>query len=367
MDSNLSRRKFVKNVSMASFAAGALNIPLVSFGKSAIKNKKLGIALVGLGYYSTELLMPALEKTEDCYLAGIVTGTSEKEIIYGQKYNIPETNIYNYENFDEIIHNKSIDVVYVVLPNSMHKEFTIRAAAAGKHVICEKPMALNARDCTEMIRACKEANVFLSVGYRLHYDPANLEVMRYAKDKVFGEINFINVAAGFRWGDSKNHWKVKAQYGGGALMDMGVYPLQAARYATGMEPVAVTAQRYNPRMETIWEVDETTTFQFEFKNGIVANCMATFSGDVNFLKINASAGKYKLEPFCGYLENELTTIDGPMKFFEDNQQGAQMDSMCRAIKKGKPSRTPGEEGLMDMIYIDAIRESIYSGGKKVYI
>src|SRR5690606_23331209 len=121
-----------------------------------------------------------------CYLAGIVTGTPAKEKQWASRYNIPEKNIYNYENFDSIALNPDIDIVYVVLPIFMHKEFTIRAAQAGKHVICEKPMAMNVRECEEMIAACTKANRLLSIGYRLHFEPYNMEMMRLGQQKVFG-------------------------------------------------------------------------------------------------------------------------------------------------------------------------------------
>ncbi len=148
----------------------------------------MGIALVGLGGYSGGQLAPALQETEHCYLAGIVTGTPQKAIDWKAKYNIPDTNIYNYENFDEIVNNKDIDIVYVVLPNAMHAEYVIRAAKAGKHVICEKPMAITVEECDKMIAACKDAGKMLSIGYRLHFEPYNQEMMRLGTKKVFGKI-----------------------------------------------------------------------------------------------------------------------------------------------------------------------------------
>ena len=122
-----------------------------------MSNKKLGVALVGLGTYAAGQLAPALQQTVHCYLAGIVTGTPSKAAAWKEKYNIPDKNIYSYDNFDTIKDNPDIDIVYVVLPNSMHAAYTIRAAQAGKHVICEKPMALTVADCDAMIAACKKA------------------------------------------------------------------------------------------------------------------------------------------------------------------------------------------------------------------
>jgi glucose-fructose oxidoreductase len=363
---NHSRRIFIKNVSAAALAAGTVGFPFITTGKPIRAKGKLGIALVGLGYYSTDLLAPGLLKTENCYLAGIVTGTPDKEKTWSGKYGIPRKNIYNYDNFDKIEGNRDIDVVYVVLPNNMHREFTIRAARAGKHVICEKPMALNAEECREMIGACNQAGVSLSVGYRLRYEPYTQEIEKYAAERTFGQIRFVNAAAGFYMRRPTSHWKVKAEYGGGAMMDMGPYPLQASRYATGLEPVSVTAQQFNsPGIE---EVDETTTFQLEFPGGIIASCMTTFGGNVNFLKISAEKGEYGLEPFSGYSGLHGFLPGGKrLDFTENHQQAHQMDEMCRAILGGVPSKTPGEEGLRDMIITDAIKKSVREGGRKILL
>lgn len=366
--SNLNRRTFIAQLSTAAVATGLSTFPFISSAKPIKEQKKLGIALVGIGYYSTGLLMPALEQTQHVKLVGLVTGSPEKAKKYGDQYNIPKKNIYNYQNFDEIASNPDIDVVYVVLPNSMHKEFTIRAAKAGKHVICEKPMALNAGECREMMDACKKAGVSLSIGYRLHYEPYTQRIMQMAKDKPYGDIYVVQASAGFRMGRPTDQWKAKSQYGGGAIMDMGPYPLQAARYSTGLEPTAVTAQMFNTDPKVFDGVDETTSFQLEFPGNIIANCLTTFAANVNFLTVNAQKGEYGLRPFSGYggLHGYLPngeTFDFPVM----NQQAAQMDEMCLSIMEKRPSPTPGEEGLRDMIIIDAMRESVAKGGMKIIL
>jgi len=230
-----SRRKFLLNMGLAG-----LSIPLISANSNCneneksnpqamiIKNKKsgkLGIALVGLGGYAGGQLAPALQETEHCYLAGIVTGTPSKIPLWKEKYNIPDKNIYNYENYDSIKDNPDIDIIYIVLPNFMHAEYTIRGAQAGKHMICEKPMAITVADCDKMIAACKKANKFLSIGYRLHFDPYNLEMVRLAKEKVYGELK--KMSAGFSFVAQKGIWRLdKKIAGGGPLMDLGIYCMQ---------------------------------------------------------------------------------------------------------------------------------------------
>src|SRR5215469_1472311 len=257
MANKYSRRHFIKNVSLG---AAALT-PGISYltACSMVKPKdKLGVALVGLGSYSTYELAPALMETKNCYLAGIVTGTPAKEKTWASKYNIPQKNIYNYQNFDNIASNPDIDIVYIVLPVSMHKEYSIRAAQAGKHVISEKPMAVSSGDCSEMIEACKKANRKLSIGYRLHFEPYNQEMMRLGQQKVYGKLLHIDCGNGFVYGGDPNAWRLKkALAGGGGLMDMGVYCIQGARYVTGEEPIYVTAREEKTRAELFKEVDET--------------------------------------------------------------------------------------------------------------
>lgn len=317
------------------------------------KQKKVGIALVGLGYYSTDVLAPALQETKTAYLAGIVTGTPAKEEIWMKKYGIPGKNVYNYENFDEIADNSDIDIVYIVLPNSMHREYTIRAARAGKHVICEKPMALNAEECRDMIAACNENGVQLSIGYRMQFEPYTQEIMRLGQEKIFGNVLQISCGAGFR-NSSVDHWKLRRSMGGGAMMDMGVYSLQAARYVTGEEPLNVSARSYVTRPDIYNEAEEVMLFDLEFPSGCIASLATGFHANFNYLKVFAEDGWFELEPFSGYRGIKGRTSESVLEFPDINQQAAQMDEVADCILRGKSMRVPGEEGLKDMIVVDKI-------------
>ncbi|PCJ95533.1 MAG: glucose-fructose oxidoreductase, partial [Flavobacteriaceae bacterium] len=264
---NVSRRSFVKNMGLG-IGSTAILPSLTSFkpfSRKKVKNysgKKLNIALCGLGRYAN-ILANSLMESEYCQLAGIITGTPSKAKDWKEKYAIPEKNIYNYENFDSIKNNADIDLVYVVLPNGMHKEYTIRAAKAGKHVIVEKPMANTAKECQEMIAACKKARVQLAVGYRLHYEPNHLEIMRLGQEKVFGQVRLIEVSLGYSLlGIPADDWHLNKELsGGGPLMNLGVYCIQAGRYALGEEPISVTAQFGPVTMPDLFhEVEESITW-----------------------------------------------------------------------------------------------------------
>ena len=353
----IKRRQFIKGTlaGMAGLAAGSQQ----AFARIVIpQNRKLGVALVGLGYYSTDLLAPALQQTEHCYLAGIVTGTPAKAEKWKRQYNIPDKNIYDYGNFSAIANNPAIDVIYIVLPPSMHAEYSIKAAEAGKHVWCEKPMAMTAAECERMITAADKNRVQLTVGYRMHHEPNTQKIMKFAKDLPYGKLDNLAAAAGYRESRT-NHWKQQKAMGGGAMYDMGVYPLNAARYSAGMEPVAVTARASVTRPEIYHEVEETMAFDLEFPGGATARCETSFAKGMNDLQVNFRNGWYKLSPFQAYSGIDGVTSDG-IKLNEriPNQQARQMDDDALAITKKSAPLVPGEEGLKDIRIVEAIYRSV---------
>ncbi len=353
-----SRRKFIQKLAIG---AAATSFSTSAFPNIIIPKKKdrLGIALMGLGYYSTDLLAPALQLTKHCYLAGIVTGTPAKAEKWKKQHNIPDKNIYNYDNFHEIANNPDIDVVYVVLPPALHAEYTIKAANAGKHVFCEKPMAMTTGECESMIKACKDNQVMLTIGYRMQHEPNTQEIIRYGREKTFGKVKMISAAAGFR-SNFKDHWKMKRSMGGGAMYDMGVYCLNATRYVTGEEPLAVMAQEVNER-PAFTEADENTLFQLEFPSGALATCATSFAMNINYLNVTAEKGWYNLSPFQAYRGVKGMSSNGPLNFTIENEQTKQMDDDCLAIMNKTAPIVPGEEGLADIRVVNAIQLSAKLG------
>lgn len=349
------RRIFIKKTGI--IGATAAFSPNVLLSATSRKKEKLGVALVGLGYYSTDLLAPALKLTKNCELKGIVTGSPEKIPIWQEKYSIEDKNIYNYENFDSIDNNPDIDVIYVVLPPSMHAEYAIRAANTGKHVWCEKPMAPSVSDCEAMIKACNDNKVKLAIGYRCQHDPNIQAYMRAGKERPFGKVKMITSAAGYFDGRT-DHWKQNKALGGGAMGDMGVYALQGARLAAGEEPISVLAQASTTRPEIYHEVEETMMFQLEFPSGARASCQTSFGIQMNHLQVNYEKGWLKMEPHSSYNGNNGSMSDGTIINFPiENQQAKQMDEDAFAIMNQKPMLVPGEEGLRDIRVVEAIYNS----------
>jgi glucose-fructose oxidoreductase len=356
------RREALKTFALGS--AVTLFSPHTLLSACHQKKERLGVALVGLGYYSTDLLAPALEQTKNCYLAGIVTGTPSKAEAWKEKYKIPDKNIYNYDNFGEIADNNDIDVIYVVLPPSMHREYVVRAAEAGKHAWCEKPMAMTAAECQDMIDACKKNKRSLAIGYRLHHEPNTQEYRRIVNKKLLGNVQKVNCAAGYH-DDRTDHWKQKKELGGGALYDMGVYSIQGARLGTGMEPIAVVSAKTSTTRPEIYKngLDETTEATLEFPGGVLGTIKTSFGENINFLDITCQKGEIKIAPYQSYSgvrgSSPLGEINHPYQV--PWQQAKQMDDDAMAIIQGKAMLVPGEEGLRDIRVVEAIYKSAATG------
>jgi predicted dehydrogenase len=357
-----SRREFLRDTSLGlagvATSGGILGIGVTS-AQAQESGKKLGFALVGLGSLSTNQIAPALQKTRLCRLAGIVTGTPAKAKTWAEKYSIPENNIYNYQTYDKIAENPDIDVIYVVLPNSMHPEYTIRAAQARKHVLCEKPMANSAKECEQMIAACKTANRKLAIGYRCQFEPHHRECIRMAREKIFGDIKVIEAGFGFRIGDP-NQWRLKkAMAGGGALMDVGIYALQACRYLTHEEPNYVSATETKTDPVKFKEVDESIGWTMKFPSGIIANCSTNYIvNGINRYWIGAEKGWFGLDPAYSYSGITGRSSKAEISFPQIDQFAAEMDDFADCILNNRPSRVPGEEGLRDLRVVEAVYQSI---------
>jgi len=365
---SLTRRDFNGLMIKGAGSAALMSVTSIACAMGADQDKKkLGVALVGLGSYSTYQLAPALQDTQYCYLAGIVTGTPDKERIWADKYGIPKANIYNYQNFDEITKNDAIDVVYVVLPNSMHAEFCIRAAKAGKHVICEKPMAVSVEECDAIINACKAAGVKLGMGYRLHSEPYTQQVKRFVKEKTFGDIKFVSAEAAYRSTGNPDQWRLNRKLsGGGALMNMGVYAVQSTIYGTGENPISVSAQEFSTRPEYFKDTDETVLAQFEFPSGAVANISTSHNFNANSMYVSGTNGWFQLQPANNYGPLSGKTSNGDiLEFPHESQQKLQMDDFAKHVLLGEPNKAPGEMGKRDMMIVEAIYESIAKGGQKI--
>jgi len=355
------RRQFLTQ--SVALAAAPL---LAGVGASALGQtpaRKLGVALCGLGSLSTNQIAPALLKTRNCKLSGIVTGTPSKAAEWKQKYGLPEKSIYDYKSMHRMADNKDIDIVYVVTPNALHLEHAMAAAAAGKHVFCEKPMEISVERCQQMIDAVKKAGKMLGVGYRCQFEPNHLECVRLAKEKVLGDVKIIDANFGFAIGDP-TQWRLKRDLaGGGCLMDVGIYCLQTTRMLTGEDPVWISATEVKTDNVKFKEVDETVSWQAKFPSGVVSNCVSTYAANgLAGFRAAASRGWFGLEPAYFYGGNRGRRSDGPeINIPVADQFATELEDFADCIINKRPTKVSGEMGLTDVKYLMAIYDSIKKG------
>jgi len=360
-----SRREFLRRLSLGALAVtGSSYLTAEAADAARPAGRKLGVALVGLGNYATGQLGPALRETKLCRLAGVVTGSAAKGKKWSRDYGFPERAVYHYDTMQRMADNPDIDIVYVVTPNGLHAEHTIRAAKAGKHVISEKPMANTVAECDAMIAACREAKVLLSIGYRLHFDPYHQELMRLARDKDFGAFAKMNGKFAFVMGTPQ--WRAEQKLaGGGPLMDLGIYVLHAACMAAdGATPLAVTAHE-PPKERPDFDVDvaETIRWTMEFPGGATAAGATSYNDNGNNFHADAPRGWIDLQNAFAYSGLVGKTSRGRLKYPRVNQQARQMDDFADCILTGRPTPVPGELGRRDMQIITAIYEAARTGNR----
>ena len=360
----LDRRAALIGVGAAGLSAAACGAT-----QGIAAGRKLGYAIVGLGGYATRMIMPRFEDCRFSRLTALVSGSPEKLARYGDEYKVPTRSRYNYANFDSIRDNPDVDIVYVILPNSMHAEYTIRAAKAGKHVMCEKPMAVSSAECQAMIAACRAAGKKLMIGYRSQLEPHNLHAMRLARSGVIGKPGLVESEHGFSIGDP-TQWRLKrALAGGGSMMDIGIYSVQALRYMAGEEPVSVSATEFTDRNDIRFrEVEDRIAWTFQFPSGLLGQGFSSYSSGHNHIRLTGDMGAIDLEPGTAYgghvlrvrLRDKEEKVTPP-RTADANQFTAQLDHLSQSISAGREPKTPGAEGLRDLRIIEAIYRSAKEG------
>jgi predicted dehydrogenase len=335
---------------------------LPSYAQNASTSQKpVGYAAIGLGTIS-DIFMRACSLSNKAKITALVTGHPDtKGAKYAEMYGIPKTSIYTYETFDRIRDNKSVDAVYVGLPNSMHCAYTTRAAQAGKHVLCEKPMAISSAECRQMIDACRKANVKLMIAYRIHYDPTWMQALDIIKSGDIGQMESFQ--GGFFGQQPAGAWRLSKKLGGGgALMDLGIYPLNAIRHITGEEPADFTATiSTRDKSGRFSEVEQSMEWTMKFPSGIIAACGCSYGQrGPSVLSMNGGKGYLVMEPAFNYdgirLHGEVggkqieQVSTGKLPF----QFVLEADHFADCVRDNKEPESPGQEGLNDMLAIEAI-------------
>ncbi len=351
-------------------APGRMNLP--TSPPSAPSGDSLGVAVIGLGGYGINRVMPALARAHRCHVAAVVSGNPEKAGTVAAAYGLADDAIYSYDNFDAIAGDDRVEAVYVVLPSGLHADWTEKAFAAGKHVLCEKPMALTPAECERMIAAGKAANRELMIGYRCHFEPYNLRAMALMREGAVGKIQHIETHQTYRMGPTSpaDNWRVvRSLAGGGPLEDYGIYGLQSALYLSGEMPTTITATTEQPAGDPRFaEIFATVRTHLEFPSGATADLLTSYdtAPGRNVADVTGSDGRLIMEPATGYSGQHMTLArNGNTETLDPGDPGVQFHRQCDhfadVIRDGVTQIAPGEMGLRDVRLIDAIYRSAASG------
>ncbi len=330
--------------------------------KKKSSDKKIRYAVVGLGYIAQVAVLPAFKHaSRNSVLTALISDDPEKLLELSAKYDVKMTG--NYDDYENILRSGNIDAVYIALPNHLHRNYAVRAASAGVHVLCEKPMAVTSEECLEMIRACVDADVKLMIAYRLHFDKANLKAVdivqsgKIGTPKIFDSTFSMQVKEGnIRLNDES--------LGGGPVYDIGIYCINAARYLFRNEPEEVFAFSATSDKDRFNKADEMTTVTMKFPNSRLATFVCSFgAADTSNYRIIGTEGDLRVEPAYEYAEPlvHYLTTDGKTtkKTFKKRDQFApELEYFSDCILSNRTPEPGGDEGLCDIRIIEAILESV---------
>ena len=334
------------------------------------RSRKVRYAVVGQGYFSQSAILPAFAHAKRCELVALFSDDDTKLRGLRRRYDVEHA--LAYEQFDAFLASGAVDAVYIALPNDMHAEYTLRAARAGVHVLCEKPIASNSRDAERMIAACARAGVKLMVAYRLHYETANLSAIAALARGDIGEPRLLSTS--FSQQVMPDNSRTHRTHAGGPLRDIGIYCINAARYLFRDEPVEVVALSGTKAGDARFrDVDEQVSALLRFPGDRLAQLSCSFGAyHQSSYKILGSKGVLRLRPAYAVHENLVLEIEAGGKttrklFKKRDQVAPELDELAACIRDDRDPEPSGREGLADLRVIEAIEASLRSGGASVAV
>ncbi|WP_376094635.1 Gfo/Idh/MocA family protein [Roseomonas sp. CCTCC AB2023176] len=330
--------------------------------------ERVGYAIIGLGRISLEEMLPAFGECRESRPVALVTGSPEKGKAVARQHGIPEDAVLPYEQLERLRDRPDVQAAYVALPNAMHREYTERLAAIGKHVLCEKPMATRVADAEAMVAACAGANVRLMIAYRCQYEPYNRAAIEMVRNGELGRLRFIE-ATNVQVNGPAPQWRYsKALAGGGAMPDVGIYCLNAARYLTGEEPewIFASLRRGDTRDPRFAEVEEGVAFGVRFPSGVIANCVTSYDAfNDKTLRLIFERGIVEMPDAFSYegQRMQVSRREGQVAARTErnirhrNQFALEVDHFSQCVRENRQPHTPGEEGVQDQRLMEAIYRS----------
>ncbi len=335
------------------------------------RDDRVGFAVVGLGKLATENILPGFARSKHARVTALVSGSPDKMALLAKQYGVAADSCYSYAEMAKLRQNSAVQAAYIVTPNALHRRDVSAAAAAGKHVLCEKPRAISSREARAMVAACAHAGVKLMIAYRMQYQPHLREAVRLARDGALGDVTLMDMVNTQNQGDPGQWRQKRALAGGGSLPDVGLYCLNTSRAILGEEPVAVTATIWSPAGDPRFaEVEDNVAFTLHFPSGATSNCLTSYSThELRRLKLIGTTGWLEMDNAFSYEGQRLKvsrTVDGRDEIAERimparNQFALELDHFAECVRSGRTPRTPGEEGVQDHVVMEAIYATARSG------
>ena len=327
-------------------------------------SKRIGYAVVGLGRIAERAVLPAFQHSRSAKLVALVSGDEKKAARLAAKFGASD--YYSYEDFPLCLSHPQVDAVFIATSNGTHAEFSERAAAAGKHVLCEKPMANSVEDCQRMIEACRANQVRLMIAYRKYFEPGSLALKKLVAGGKLGRLKVIHSAFTIYLppGKKVTPWHLdKKMAGGGSLVDVGVYCVNTIRWLTGKEPVEAMAHAWTVDPQRFSDVEENITFRLNFPDGLVAQASSSYgAAQASFLHVHGEKGWAALDPAYAYDEERRLFGKIGGKWFEKkfkimDEFALELDAFADSIRRKRDPEPDGYEGLRDVVVMQAIYRS----------
>ena len=331
-------------------------------------SKPVGYAVIGLGGFAQRAILPGFKHSKKGKLVALVSGDKLKAKRLAAKFGA--RSFYSYDELPACLSDPQVEAVYIATNNGSHARYTVQAANAGKHVLCEKPMANSVEECRQMLAACRASDVRLMIAYRKYFEPSSLELKKlYASGKL-GRLKYIHSAFGIFLPPrlERGAWHLDPKLsGGGSLPDVGVYCVNTIRWLVGEEPSAVSAYQWAADAKRFSQVDENIAFRLDFPSGIVAQCTSSFqAAESSFLQVNGEKGWACLSPAYQYdlercLFGEIAGRRLEKKFKVIDELALEIDALADAVRRRREPEPNGVQGMRDLAVMEAIYQSAREG------
>lgn len=330
-----------------------------------VRSKSVGYAVVGLGHIAERAVLPAFRHAQKSRLIALVSSDGKKAQRLARKFGASSG--CTYDRFEECLRNPEIEAVYIATNNGTHLEFTRRAAMAGKHVLCEKPLANTSEQCRQMIEACRRADVKLMTAYRKYFEPSSVALKKLIESKKLGHLKLIHSAFTFNL-PKEQVWHLSRELaGGGSLWDVGVYCVNAVRWLTGLEPLEAAGYSWNSDPGRFHEVDESIAFQLKFPGGLYVQASSSFgAARASFIQVHGEKGWAAADPAFAYAEDKrffgqiggrwFAKTYGPSEEFH-----LELDHLADCIRRNREPQPDGVTGMRDVAVMEAIYEAARLG------